>query len=1272
MKNLFFVLFIFLLIANQKSGYSQKDEFIIGAWLTPSDFMYQTGYGTANIDTNTTPFHIRPLSSPIKHYSGIDYKTSRINILKDFGVELVWMQSPSPWELSGVTTNDSLFRLFANNEMFFFVDIDYYFKPEMDNGSYKNTIGYVDFNGAPDSYNDSVNSNDLGRPNYNKIISVLEENDYTYGYSLGGELANRSGHWYNITDKRVPFGEREDPNKCFTSEISPTILQSAFDSIRPLISSDKKIILQVGTHTTAINDYTDDWRGWKKFIDGEYINCSGGFKFDHLEDYIDIDPQDHFTESDYLPDVLIEGSYYELYLKESEVNGFSYPMNCFEKKYSNMLNCGINPDGYALDGIGLSCPIYDVDTEGRCTDSKGNEFYGDNRHYLSKFHNIDYFRNKGIDVISEFSSFHTEYDKDSNKFISHMGLWNSNLNVDNANHFWFNAYNSVVHGAIGIIPYIEYTKIFKNPCLELLTLVRDLGLNEEHLKYRVFWDDTSYFKELGIESYEDVICDCDENYNNAIPPEDMDYYRNKMATAAIKLIYSYGNQFHDNSSTNQYWENGTKKRFHYEAWPSAFRNYIAPLYDEFSFLNSLGFLKRNDNAMCRKLDHSDPYGIVPNAKDYINSYEKNCVGIPEIYIDLIDTYLAKENLEESKASPVSFMEEFSNENYGLRYVLLTNSKSDEHTYALIITNPLNLPLLNVPISLKSIVDFPNYKYAYLMFNDELNIVKENFHLDTEYKTQRNFEIRYNKSDFSNIPSVKLDIDPINKGFAIDFGPLDTHVILFSNQDFNWCDHSTKRVWSNYNSNAIGGHKLNYNDLPAIVGDYYGDASEELILINLENKWVTTQMYLNGDFTNAFNNSGNGWINRQQEGWRLGSEDVFVAGNFIENSSGDEILCIQDYQNQSTNRVAAMIGFNDNTADWDYWFWSNPNNRGYIGEWKLTGNSKYFVGNFDDDELSEVLFVRYSSGYISHVMIQKYDVSENKWIKLLETKHLDVPINSKLFVGNFYKTHLRDDIFITNGHDASLYLVSGGMLNKYWDNRDFPGYLNIKGKTSWELSSADYISSGLYVKNTKLNSDNLLLVRDPLYEGNENDPSAALFYFNAYNSSWEVIWDNNLCGNNKIADWNVFDNDAVKNDYFSIDIYSNKGGINNTRLFAARYNDSQISSCQSTYIARMYSFNDLDKSDASYKSSISSTAKEGKQNDFIIKPNPTTGFINISNILEYKIESISVFNLYGEALIVKDKVNRSYADINISNLPSGSYFVKIVSEGKYFHEVIIKH
>ncbi len=131
-----------------------------------------------------------------------------------------------------------------------------FFKPDSnESGKYFNTIGHCEFDFMPDS---SEMNNWLPRPNYKLINNRLDTNEYVFGYVLGGELGNRSNHWYNICDDYVHWWKRES-GQCFTSEVPPSIIEEAISFVRneaPL----KKTFLQVGTHNVSILDYTEDFR----------------------------------------------------------------------------------------------------------------------------------------------------------------------------------------------------------------------------------------------------------------------------------------------------------------------------------------------------------------------------------------------------------------------------------------------------------------------------------------------------------------------------------------------------------------------------------------------------------------------------------------------------------------------------------------------------------------------------------------------------------------------------------------------------------------------------------------------------------------------------------------------------------------------------------------------------------------------------------------------------------------------------------------------------
>ena len=68
------------------------------------------------------------------------------------------------------------------------------------------------------------------------------------------------------------------------------------------------------------------------------------------------------------------------------------------------------------------------------------------------------------------------------------------------------------------------------------------------------------------------------------------------------------------------------------------------------------------------------------------------------------------------------------------------------------------------------------------------------------------------------------------------------------------------------------------------------------------------------------------------------------------------------------------------------------------------------------------------------------------------------------------------------------------------------------------------------------------------------------------------------------------------------------------------------------------------------------------------PNPTQGALNLQ--VEIGTAELQLFNLSGQ-LLMNEIVNSDYQRFDISHLPSGSYVVRLVSEGKVATEQIQK-
>jgi len=64
----------------------------------------------------------------------------------------------------------------------------------------------------------------------------------------------------------------------------------------------------------------------------------------------------------------------------------------------------------------------------------------------------------------------------------------------------------------------------------------------------------------------------------------------------------------------------------------------------------------------------------------------------------------------------------------------------------------------------------------------------------------------------------------------------------------------------------------------------------------------------------------------------------------------------------------------------------------------------------------------------------------------------------------------------------------------------------------------------------------------------------------------------------------------------------------------------------------------------------------------IYPNPATNFISISNTV--KIDMIQIIDIEGRVVITKSAVNNdNMNNIDVSSLAKGSYFVKVIANGK---------
>jgi hypothetical protein len=66
-----------------------------------------------------------------------------------------------------------------------------------------------------------------------------------------------------------------------------------------------------------------------------------------------------------------------------------------------------------------------------------------------------------------------------------------------------------------------------------------------------------------------------------------------------------------------------------------------------------------------------------------------------------------------------------------------------------------------------------------------------------------------------------------------------------------------------------------------------------------------------------------------------------------------------------------------------------------------------------------------------------------------------------------------------------------------------------------------------------------------------------------------------------------------------------------------------------------------------------------QEDVVLYPNPATNELNVVYAANADIKNIAVYNIIGKALIVY-KVSGNSANLNLENIPSGIYFVRLMN------------
>ncbi len=215
-------------------------------------------------------------------------------------------------------------------------------------------------------------------------------------------------------------------------------------------------------------------------------------------------------------------------------------------------------------------------------------------------------------------------------------------------------------------------------------------------------------------------------------------------------------------------------RFERKYFPRNYRYFIANLAKELNYLSQKGFLAGQHTEILSKTDHADTYGIVPICTNYINQSK-----IPDEFYSQLNHHR-----NETPNDHIS-------ENYGLRYTIRSNGEET----IMIIANCLPVPILGVDLDFGQTEhsNIQNANSVEVLFESDQEVTSQNYKVVTNEQNHResidmqgNLVVSYSKP---------LSYD---KKLKLDFGPLDVHIIRFTEASI----HSDFLVYPNPAQNSF--------------------------------------------------------------------------------------------------------------------------------------------------------------------------------------------------------------------------------------------------------------------------------------------------------------------------------------------------------------------------------------------------------------------------------------------------------------------------------------
>ena len=80
-------------------------------------------------------------------------------------------------------------------------------------------------------------------------------------------------------------------------------------------------------------------------------------------------------------------------------------------------------------------------------------------------------------------------------------------------------------------------------------------------------------------------------------------------------------------------------------------------------------------------------------------------------------------------------------------------------------------------------------------------------------------------------------------------------------------------------------------------------------------------------------------------------------------------------------------------------------------------------------------------------------------------------------------------------------------------------------------------------------------------------------------------------------------------------------------------------------------------------------EETEKENILFYPNPSNGILRITNVAELQITNLEVYNVMGEE-VYKSEVKSQKEEINLSTVPKGIYFVKVIADEKIYSTKVV--